>query len=205
VLGRSFESRSEPTHQTRRDQLRADVGLGVGLSLEHGLDSLACAGCGFHIAAVKRIARSLAKQFHQSLESFGEASARAEGTITMSAGALSAIESNALAKGDAVSTARIAGIMAAKKTAELIPLCHNIPLSDVGVDVEADKTLPGLRVKAWASSRGKTGVEMEALTAATVALLTLYDMAKSIDRSMEISCVRLTAKRGGKSGDWSRT
>ena len=130
--------------------------------------------------------------------------ARAEGTITMSADALSAIELNTLAKGDAISTARIAGIMAAKKTSELIPLCHNISLTDVGVDIDADRTLPGLRVSAWASARGKTGVEMEALTAATVALLTLYDMAKSIDRAMEISGVRLIAKIGGKSGDWSR-
>lgn len=132
-------------------------------------------------------------------------SARAEGNITMSADALSAIELNTLAKGDAISIARIAGIMAAKRTAELIPLCHNIPLGDLGVDVEVDRTLPGLRVRGWASSRGKTGVEMEALTATTVALLTLYDMAKSMDRSMEISGVRLVAKSGGKSGDWSRT
>lgn len=130
--------------------------------------------------------------------------ARAEGTITMSGNALSAIEQNTLAKGDAIATARIAGIMAAKKASELIPLCHNIPLTDVGVDVEIERDLPGLRVRAWASSRGKTGVEMEALTAATVALLTLYDMAKSIDRGMEIRGVRLTAKSGGKSGDWSR-
>ena len=131
--------------------------------------------------------------------------ARAEGTITMSADALSAIELNTLAKGDAISTARIAGIIAAKKTSELIPLCHNIPLTDAGVDVEPDGKLPGLRVTAWASSQGKTGVEMEALTAATVALLTLYDMAKSIDRGMEISGVRLIAKSGGKGGDWSRS
>jgi cyclic pyranopterin phosphate synthase len=131
--------------------------------------------------------------------------ARAEGTITMSAEALSAIELNTLAKGDAISTARIAGIMAAKKTYELIPLCHNIPLTDVGVDVHPDRKLPGLRVTAWARSRGKTGVEMEALTAATVALLTLYDMAKAIDRAMEISGVRLISKSGGKSGDWSRS
>ena len=130
--------------------------------------------------------------------------ARAEGTITMSDDALSAIEHNTLAKGDAISTARIAGIMAAKKTSELIPLCHNIPLTDVGVDVEVERSLPGLRVRSWAASRGKTGVEMEALTAATVALLTLYDMAKSIDRGMEIHNVRLTAKSGGKTGDWSR-
>jgi cyclic pyranopterin phosphate synthase len=130
--------------------------------------------------------------------------AHAEGTITMSDEALSAIEQNTLAKGDAISTARIAGIMAAKKTSELIPLCHNIPLTDVGVDVEVERSLPGLRVRAWAASRGRTGVEMEALTAATVALLTLYDMAKSIDRGMEIGGVRLTAKSGGKSGDWTR-
>lgn len=130
--------------------------------------------------------------------------ARAEGTLTMSEAALSAIENNALAKGDAISTARIAGIMAAKKTSELIPLCHNIPLTEVGVDIEIEKSLPGLRVRSWAASRGRTGVEMEALTAATIALLTLYDMAKSIDRGMEIQAVRLTAKSGGKSGDWTR-
>lgn len=130
--------------------------------------------------------------------------ARAEGNITMSEEALAAIELNSLAKGDALSTARIAGIMAAKKTSELIPLCHNIPLTDVGVDVEIDRSLPGLRVQTWAASRGRTGVEMEALTAATVALLTLYDMAKSIDRGMQISGIRLTSKSGGKSGDWSR-
>jgi cyclic pyranopterin monophosphate synthase len=94
--------------------------------------------------------------------------------------------------------------MAAKKTSELIPLCHNIPLTDVGVDIQVDNGLPGLRVTSWASSRGKTGVEMEALTAATVALLTLYDMAKAIDRGMEISGVRLIFKSGGKSGDWTR-
>ena len=130
--------------------------------------------------------------------------ARAEGNITMSEEALAAIELNSLAKGDALSTARIAGIMAAKKTSELIPLCHNIPLTDVGVDVEIDRSLPGLRVQTWAASRGRTGVEMEALTATTVALLTLYDMAKSIDRGMQISGIRLTSKSGGKSGDWSR-
>lgn len=131
--------------------------------------------------------------------------ARAEGAIIMSVDALAAIELNTLAKGDAISTARIAGIVAAKKTSELIPLCHNISLTDVGVDIEADHSLPGLRVRAWASSRGRTGVEMEALTAATVALLTLYDMTKSVDRAMEISGIRLTAKSGGRSGDWRRS
>ena len=131
-------------------------------------------------------------------------SASAEGFITMTLETLDAIEQNALSKGDALAAARIAGIMAAKRTAELIPLCHPIALTDVGVDLEADRSLPGLRVTAWASTRGRTGVEMEALAAVTVALLTIYDMAKALDRGMEISGVRVTEKRGGRSGDWKR-
>jgi cyclic pyranopterin phosphate synthase len=130
--------------------------------------------------------------------------AHAEGSITMSADTLAVIERNALSKGDAIAAARIAGIMAAKRTAELIPLCHPITLTDVGVDLDVDRSLPGIHVTAWASSRGRTGVEMEALTAVTIALLTIYDMAKSLDREMAISGVRLTEKRGGKSGDWKR-
>ena len=130
--------------------------------------------------------------------------ARAEGSIKMSAETLSAIERSTVSKGDVVAAARIAGIMAAKRTAELIPLCHPLPLTDVGVDVEIDRGLPGLRVTAWASTQARTGVEMEALTAVTVALLTVYDMAKAMDRGMEISGVRVTEKRGGKSGDWKR-
>ncbi len=130
--------------------------------------------------------------------------AHAEGSITMSLEALDAIERNALAKGDAIAAARIAGIMAAKRTADLIPLCHPIALTDTGVDLEVDRSLPGLHVTAWASTHGRTGVEMEALTAVTVALLTIYDMAKALDRGMEISDVRLTQKRGGKSGNWKR-
>jgi cyclic pyranopterin monophosphate synthase len=130
--------------------------------------------------------------------------ARAEGSITMSAEALAAIERNAVSKGDVIATARIAGIMAAKKTSELIPLCHPLPLTDAGVDIEVDHSLPGLRATAWASTHGRTGVEMEALTAVTVALLTVYDMAKALDRGMEISGIRLVEKRGGKSGDWKR-
>ena len=130
--------------------------------------------------------------------------ARAEGTISMNREALEAIERNALAKGDAISAARIAGVMAAKRTSDLIPLCHPIGLTDAGVDIEIDRELPGLRVSAWASTHGRTGVEMEALTAVSVALLTIYDMAKALDRRMEISEVRLTEKLGGKSGDWKR-
>jgi cyclic pyranopterin phosphate synthase len=131
-------------------------------------------------------------------------SASAEGFITMKLETLDAIEQNALSKGDALAAARIAGIMAAKRTAELIPLCHPIALTDVGVDLEPDRSLPGLRVNAWASTRGRTGVEMETLAAVTVALLTIYDMAKALDRGMEISGVRVTEKRGGRSGDWKR-
>ena len=130
--------------------------------------------------------------------------ARAEGSIRMSADALAAVEGNAVAKGDVIAVARVAGIMAAKKTADLIPLCHPLPLTDAGVDIEVDRELPGLRVSAWASTFGRTGVEMEALTAVSVALLTIYDMAKSIDRGMEITGLRLTEKRGGQSGDWTR-
>ena len=130
--------------------------------------------------------------------------ARAEGSITMSADALAAIERNAVSKGDVMATARIAGIMAAKKTADLIPLCHPLPLTDAGVDLEVDHSLPGLRISAWASTHGKTGVEMEAMTAVAVALLTVYDMAKALDKGMEISGVRLVEKSGGKSGEWKR-
>lgn len=130
--------------------------------------------------------------------------ARAEGSITMSPETLAAVERSTISKGDVVAAARIAGIMAAKKTAELIPLCHPLPLTDVGVDIDVDRALPGLRVTAWASTRGRTGVEMEALTAVTVALLTVYDMAKAMDKGMEISGVRLLEKLGGKSGDWKR-
>ncbi len=130
--------------------------------------------------------------------------ARAEGSISMSLEALDAIEQNAVTKGDAIVAARIAGVMGAKRTSDLIPLCHPIALTDAGVELEIDRSLPGVRVSAWASTRGRTGVEMEALTAVTVALLTIYDMAKALDRGMVISDVHLTEKRGGKSGDWKR-
>jgi len=130
--------------------------------------------------------------------------ARAEGFIRMTAATLDVILRGTLKKGDVVAAARIAGIMAAKRTSELIPLCHPLVLNDVGVEIEADRDLPGLRVTAWAEASGKTGVEMEALTATTVALLTIYDMAKSVEREMEISRVSLVEKRGGKGGDWNR-
>lgn len=124
----------------------------------------------------------------------------AEGRITMSADALAAIRDGAVKKGDVLATARIAGIMAAKKTSELIPLCHPLALSKVAVDFEFEAA--GIRVTALARLTGQTGVEMEALTAASIALLTIYDMAKAIDKAMVISDVRLLSKSGGKSGDW---
>jgi cyclic pyranopterin phosphate synthase len=125
----------------------------------------------------------------------------ASGRITMSAEAAAAIRAGSVKKGDVLATARIAGIMAAKKTAELIPLCHPLPLTRVAVDLAPDET--GVTVTATAASQGKTGVEMEALTAASVALLTLYDMAKALDKAMIIGDIRLLSKKGGKSGDWS--
>ncbi len=124
----------------------------------------------------------------------------AEGNITMSAEALTAIKEGAVKKGDVLATARIAGIMAAKKTSELIPLCHPLALSKVAVDFDFE--VDGIRVTALARLTGQTGVEMEAMTAASIALLTIYDMAKALDKNMTISGIRLLSKTGGKSGDW---
>jgi cyclic pyranopterin phosphate synthase len=131
-----------------------------------------------------------------------ERMAIAEGTVTMQPETLRVILAGNAKKGDVVGTARIAGIMAAKRTHELIPLCHPLLLTKVSVDIEPDETLPGLRVTAMARVTGKTGVEMEALTAASVACLTVYDMAKAIDRGMVVGGIRLVEKRGGKSGDY---
>jgi cyclic pyranopterin phosphate synthase len=124
----------------------------------------------------------------------------ATGHIAMSAAALAAIRDGAAAKGDVLAVARIAGIMAAKKTADLIPLCHPLPLNRVAVDFAFDDT--GVTATATATTEGKTGVEMEAMTAVSVALLTIYDMAKAVDKAMTIGGVRLISKTGGKSGDW---
>ncbi len=124
----------------------------------------------------------------------------AEGRIRMSAEALAAIREGAAKKGDVIATARIAGIMAAKKTAELIPLCHPLMLSKVAVDFEFEDC--AIRVTSTVRLTGVTGVEMEALTATSVALLTVYDMAKALDKYMVMSDIRLLSKSGGKSGDW---
>jgi cyclic pyranopterin phosphate synthase len=131
-----------------------------------------------------------------------ERTAIAEGSVIMQPATLKTILDGNAKKGDVLGAARIAGIMAAKKTHELIPLCHPLLLTKVAVDIEPDETLPGLRVTALARVTGKTGVEMEALTAASVACLTIYDMAKAIDRGMVISGVRLVEKTGGKSGTY---
>jgi cyclic pyranopterin phosphate synthase len=126
--------------------------------------------------------------------------ARARGAIRMSLAAFEAIRLHQIEKGDVVSIARLAGIMAAKKTADLIPLCHPLVLDDVQVDLSADAGLPGFRVEAQVRSTGRTGVEMEAIVAVTVALVTVYDMAKSADRGMVIGDISLIEKTGGKSG-----
>lgn len=130
--------------------------------------------------------------------------ARAEATVRMAADTLELIADGALPKGDVLGTARLAGIMAAKKTADLVPLCHPLALDVVDVELTPDRSLPGLRIVAEAGVTGRTGVEMEALTAAAVAALTVYDMCKAVDRGMEIADVRLLEKLGGRSGHWRR-
>ncbi len=126
----------------------------------------------------------------------------AEGRVRMQRATLEAILAGDARKGDVIGTARIAGIMAAKRTSELIPLCHPVQLSKIAIDIAPDEALPGLEVRAEARCLGPTGVEMEALTAVAVACLTVYDMAKAIDRGMSVEGVRLVEKRGGKSGEW---
>ncbi len=127
-------------------------------------------------------------------------SATAEGYVQMALATLDVIRSGNARKGDVIATARIAGIMAAKQTSNLIPLCHPLMLTKVTVDIVEDADLPGLRVTATAKLTGKTGVEMEALTAVSVTCLTIYDMAKAVDKAMEIGGVKLIEKTGGKSG-----
>jgi len=131
-----------------------------------------------------------------------ERTAIAGATVTMLPATLNLILEGESKKGDVLGTARLAGIMAAKRTHELIPLCHPLMLTKVSVDIEPDKDLPGFRVTATARVTGRTGVEMEALTAATVACLTIYDMAKAADRAMVISDVKLVEKTGGRSGHY---
>lgn len=131
-------------------------------------------------------------------------SASASGHITMKRDTFKAIQDNTLAKGDVLPVARLAGIQAAKRTAELIPLCHPLPLSGIEVLVNLDEALPGVRVESSVKTTAQTGVEMEALTAVSVALLAVYDMAKAMDRTMVIGDIVLREKRGGTKGDYSQ-
>ena len=126
----------------------------------------------------------------------------ARAQIRMKPETLSVILASELSKGDALATARIAAIQAAKKTSDLIPLCHPLPITKVSVELRADHALPGIIIEVTCKVRGQTGIEMEALTAASVAALTVYDMAKSIDRGMVIEEVMLIEKSGGKTGEW---
>lgn len=128
----------------------------------------------------------------------------AEGAVRMSAGAYELVAANGVAKGDVLAVAEVAGTMGAKRTGELIPLCHPLGLDSIAVEARLDPQLPGVRITATATATGRTGVEMEALTAVAVACLTVYDMVKAVDREMEVAEVRLLSKTGGTRGDWSR-
>jgi cyclic pyranopterin monophosphate synthase len=135
-------------------------------------------------------------------KALSERVAIAEGSIVMTKETLALIQSGTAKKGDVLGVARIAGIMAAKKTHELIPLCHPLLLTKVTVELKPDETLPGIRVLATVKVSGQTGVEMEALTAVSMACLTIYDMAKAADKTMRIGDIQLVSKTGGKSGDY---
>jgi cyclic pyranopterin phosphate synthase len=130
-----------------------------------------------------------------------ERTAVAKGAVKMHPETLDLILSGNLKKGDVFNVAQIAGVMAAKKTSELIPLCHPLPLTDIQVDLDSDPNLPGIQITATVRTIGKTGVEMEALTAVTVAALTIYDMAKAVEKTMHLESIRLVEKHGGQSGD----
>ena len=131
--------------------------------------------------------------------------ATAIGAVRMAPEALALVMENRASKGDVLGVARLAGIMGAKKTADLIPLCHPLPITKVALDLTPDPSLPGVRVSATVRTTGQTGVEMEALTAVSVACLTIYDMLKAVDKSMEIQGVKVTLKDGGKSGRFEAT
>jgi len=129
----------------------------------------------------------------------------AKGTLTCLPATLDQVRAGTAPKGSVIQTAELAGVMGAKRTAELIPLCHPLPLTNVDVRIELDDDLPGFRVSSQTRTHGSTGVEMEALTAVSVACLTLFDMLKAIDRTMAIGGIEATSKSGGKSGDWQRS
>ncbi len=129
----------------------------------------------------------------------------AEATVTMSAETMSLVIDGGGAKGDVLGVAELAGVMGGKRTSELIPLCHPLPLTDLQVSITPDRAAGVLRIRTEAATTGQTGVEMEAMTAAAVAALTVYDMVKGVERGVEIGTVRLVSKSGGKSGEWNRS
>lgn len=131
-----------------------------------------------------------------------EREAIAEGFVVMKKETLELIRAGLMKKGDVLTVAQLAGIMGAKRTSDLIPLCHPLMLTHVQVELEIDENIPGVRVIATVRTTGKTGVEMEALTAVSIAALTVYDMAKAVEKTMVIKYIRLLEKHGGKSGDW---
>jgi cyclic pyranopterin monophosphate synthase len=143
-----------------------------------------------------------ARMVDVSAKAATERLAVAEGRVVMAAKTLDLVLAGNAKKGDVLGAARIAGIMAAKRTHELIPLCHPLPVSKIAVDIAPDRALPGLVVRAAVKVTGPTGVEMEALTAVSVACLTIYDMVKAVERGMRIEGIRLVEKRGGKSGHY---
>ncbi len=128
----------------------------------------------------------------------------AAGALKCQSATIELLKAGKVPKGNVIATAELAGVMAAKRTADLIPLCHQIPLSQVDVSIESDDALPGFAIIATIRTEGRTGAEMEALTAVTVACLTLFDMLKAVDREMTIGEIRVIAKQGGRSGDWQR-
>jgi cyclic pyranopterin phosphate synthase len=173
--------------------------------------SLAARGGGMRIRSVPRSEAVAAKLSHLgrtgearmvdvSAKAATERVAVATGCVVMTADTLDVVLAGDAKKGDVLGAARIAAIMAAKRTHELIPLCHPLPVSKIAVDIEPDHSLPGLVVRATVKVTGQTGVEMEALTAVAVGCLTIYDMVKAVDRGMRIEGIRLLEKRGGKSG-----
>jgi len=127
----------------------------------------------------------------------------AEGVIRMSPDTIRAVTEGSVPKGNVITVAELAGVMGAKRTADLIPLCHPLPITSIKVAVEVDETVPGLRARAEVRVEGRTGVEMEALTAVSCTLLTIYDMCKALDRTMELGRIRLLHKEGGRSGTWT--
>lgn len=147
-------------------------------------------------------AKGAAHMVDVSAKAHTDRQAVAEGSVTMTAQTLALVTGGTAKKGDVAGVARLAGIMAAKRTSDLIPLCHPLPLSKVSIEVTPDPDLPGLRLTATVGTSGQTGVEMEALTAVSVACLTVYDMLKAAQKDMVIGPIRLLKKTGGKSGDW---